>query len=127
MHSSARWLSESLAQAQRAYIGPILVDEVEARPSAGLAIDHAPAVWDVCERWPQTVLFLVVEKYEKAPILVIERIDAQGFSRLVVDHQPVIASNPPNELLIIRFRNLTSPNARCHAPGVTRMGSVMLL
>jgi hypothetical protein len=68
--------------------------------SAGVAIDHAPAVWDVFERWPQTVLFLVIDKYEKAPIIFVERIDAQWFSRLVVGNQPVIASRPRMSYLL---------------------------
>jgi hypothetical protein len=60
---------------------PVLFDVVQTRRAFGFATNHWPAGWNIGEGRPQAVLLLVVDQEEKAPIVVVERIDAHQLSR----------------------------------------------
>ena len=83
---------QPLAQTPRPYIGPVLFDVVQTRSAVRFAVNHPPTGWNIGEGRPQAVLLLVVDQDKKAAIFVVERIDAQRFSRHLVD----MSGNVPN-------------------------------
>src|SRR5258708_30787276 len=76
---------QSVAQALRPYISPVLFDVVQTRRAIPFAVHRSPAGWNIRERRPQAVLLLVVDQDEKAAVAVVERVDAHRFSRPLLD------------------------------------------
>src|SRR4051812_16989529 len=65
---------DGLAQAARAHVGPVLLDEGEGGVPRTLTEGDLPAVGLLGERGPKRVLALVVHQYEERSVLVIKRI-----------------------------------------------------
>ena len=67
---------QSLAQALRPYISPILFDVVQTRNAVRLAVNHPPAGWNFGEIGPKAMLFFVIDQDEKTAIvgMVVENV-----------------------------------------------------
>src|ERR1700722_11654374 len=69
---------QPFAQTLRAYIGPVLFDELQTRSAVSFPINHSPTGWNISKHRPQTVLLFVVDHDAKAAIVIVERIDAHS-------------------------------------------------
>lgn len=74
---------QALAQTPWPDVGPVVVDVLQARGTLGFAKNSTPAIWNVGECGPQTVLLFIVDQDEEAAMLIVERIDAHPSLQLL--------------------------------------------